>query len=254
MKLVGNHLQIWSGSFTRRGGDLGLLKLQLQDLKKRRVLIASIHDVFKKHLLPHVSRSDGFISSTNRVGESVFRYMHAAFDRKQNTRMVLIAAQFIGKRSKYVANVIEDPTPMEECMIGVSTRLSSKEVRYMTYCRLRLKHLLEENGRKLAAAKVAPLNFLATVFRARLNQWGKLLWTPLWIKVLVLCHGGDSRRLRRMLCKSGGLSLLRGRLGVQVVVDNHIIDDSLAAHGWDATKRVQRCTRIREPYKKTASK
>ena len=42
-----------------------------------------------------------------------------------------------------------------------------------------------------------------------------------------------------MLRNSGGLSLLRGRLGVQVVVDNHTIDDSLAAHGWDATKRAQ---------------
>ena len=39
-KLVGNHLQIWSGSFTGTGGGggLGLLKLQLQVLKKRRVL------------------------------------------------------------------------------------------------------------------------------------------------------------------------------------------------------------------------
>ena len=42
-----------------------------------------------------------------------------------------------------------------------------------------------------------------------------------------------------MLRNSGGLSLVQGRLGVQVVVDNHTIDDSLAAHGWDATKRAQ---------------
>ena len=42
-----------------------------------------------------------------------------------------------------------------------------------------------------------------------------------------------------MLRNSGGLSLLRGRLGVQVVVDNHTIDDSLWLHGWDATKRAQ---------------
>ena len=42
-----------------------------------------------------------------------------------------------------------------------------------------------------------------------------------------------------MLRNNGGLRLLRGRLGVQVVVDNHTIDDSLAAHGWDATKRAQ---------------
>ena len=42
-----------------------------------------------------------------------------------------------------------------------------------------------------------------------------------------------------MLRNSRGLSLLRGRLGVQVVVDNHTMDDSLAAHGWDATKRAR---------------
>ena len=42
-----------------------------------------------------------------------------------------------------------------------------------------------------------------------------------------------------MLRNSGGLSLLRGRLGVQVVVDNHTNDDSLLAHGWAATKRAQ---------------
>ena len=39
-----------------------------------------------------------------------------------------------------------------------------------------------------------------------------------------------------MLRNSKGLSLLRGRLGVQLVVDNHTIHDILAAHGWDATK------------------
>ena len=50
---------------------------------------------------------------------------------------------------------------------------------------------------------------------------------------------GSHQRLKRMLRNIGVLSLLRGRLGVQVVVDNHTIDDSLAAHGWDATKRAQ---------------
>ena len=50
---------------------------------------------------------------------------------------------------------------------------------------------------------------------------------------------GSHRRLKRTLRNSGGLSLLRGRLGVQVVVDNHTIDDSLWSHGWDATKLAQ---------------
>ena len=50
---------------------------------------------------------------------------------------------------------------------------------------------------------------------------------------------GSHRRLKRMLRNSGGLSLLRGGLGVQVVVDNHTIDDSLWLHGADATRRAQ---------------
>ena len=84
-------------------------------------------------------------------------------------------------------------------------------------------------------------------------QWGKLLWTHLWIdhmyyfakkwrmlsKFSCFAMEGSHRRLKRMLRNSGGLSLLRGRLGVQVVVDNHTIDDSLWLHGWDATKRAQ---------------
>ena len=87
-------------------------------------------------------------------------------------------------------------------------------------------------------------------------QWGKLLWTHLWIdhmyyfakkwrilsKFSCFAMEGSHRRLKRMLRNSGGLSLLRGRLGVQVVVDNHTIDDSLWLHGWDATKRAQHRT------------
>ena len=42
-----------------------------------------------------------------------------------------------------------------------------------------------------------------------------------------------------MLGNRGGVTLLRGRLRVQVVVDNHTIDDSLWSHAWDATKRAQ---------------
>ena len=83
--------------------------------------------------------------------------------------------------------------------------------------------------------------------------WGKLLWTHLWIdhmyffakkwrilsKFSCFAMEGGHRRLKRMLRNSRGLSLLRGRLGMQVVVDNHTIDDSLWLHGSDATKRAQ---------------
>ena len=40
-----------------------------------------------------------------------------------------------------------------------------------------------------------------------------------------------------MLRNSGDTSLLCGRLEVQVVADNHTIDDSLRREGWDVTKR-----------------
>ena len=63
-------------------------------------------------------------------------------------------------------------------------------------------------------------------------QWGKPLWTHLWIdhvyyfakkwrilsKFSCFAMEGSHRALKRMLRNSGGLSLLRGRLGVQVVI------------------------------------
>ena len=72
-------------------------------------------------------------------------------------------------------------------------------------------------------------------------QWPKRLRSHLWIdhkyffarkwrilsKFSCFAMEGSHRRLKRMLRNSGGLSLLRGRLGVQVVVDKHTIDDSL---------------------------
>ena len=65
-----------------------------------------------------------------------------------------------------------------------------------------------------------------------LLQWRKLFWSHLWIhhryffarKETILlnfsCFAMEVSRLRlkRMLYNSGGLSLLRGRLGVQVAV------------------------------------
>ena len=85
-------------------------------------------------------------------------------------------------------------------------------------------------------------------------QWPKLLWSYLWSdhmyffarkwrilsKYSCFAMEGSHRRLKRMVCNSGGLSLLRGHLGVEVVVDNHTIGDSLCREGWDVTKRSMR--------------
>ena len=103
-------------------------------------------------------------------------------------------------------------------------------------------------------------------------QWGKLLWTHLWIdhmyyfakkwrilsKFSCFAMEGSHRRLKRMLRNSGGLSLLRGRLGGQVVVDNHTIDLPLVAWvGCDQKgstwARAHKCTNVCKPHKKTAS-
>ena len=51
---------------------------------------------------------------------------------------------------------------------------------------------------------------------------------------------GSHRRLKRILRNGGGLTLLRCRLGVQVVVDNHTIDDNLRREGRDVTKGSKR--------------
>ena len=82
-------------------------------------------------------------------------------------------------------------------------------------------------------------------------QWPKLVWSHLWIdhvyffarkwrilsKFSCFAMEGSHRRPKCMLCNSGGLSLPRGRLLVQVVVDNHTIDDGLRREGWDVTNR-----------------
>ena len=84
-------------------------------------------------------------------------------------------------------------------------------------------------------------------------QLGKLMWTHLWIdhmyffykevenlvKVLLRCHRGESLEAESHVAQQRGPKPPPGRLGVQVVVDNHTIDGSLAAHGWDATKRAK---------------
>ena len=46
--------------------------------KSTLLLIATLHDVFQKHVLPHVSRSDGCTSSTTRFGETVFFFLNKA--------------------------------------------------------------------------------------------------------------------------------------------------------------------------------
>ena len=91
-------------------------------------------------------------------------------------------------------------------------------------------------------------------------EWPKLLWSHLWIdhmyffarkwrvlsKFSCFAVEGTHRRLKRMLCNSKGLSLLRGCLGVQVVADNHTIDDSLRREVGDVTKRYMHGTRARD--------
>ena len=86
-------------------------------------------------------------------------------------------------------------------------------------------------------------------------QWPKLPRSQMWIHHMYFftrkwrilpkfpcCHAmeGSHCRPKRMLRNSGGVRLLRGRRGVQVVVDNHIIDDTLRREGWDVTKRSMR--------------
>ena len=51
---------------------------------------------------------------------------------------------------------------------------------------------------------------------------------------------GSDRRVKRIMRNNEGLSLLRGKLGPQVVMDKDTIDDILRREGWDPTKRDMR--------------
>ena len=115
-------------------------------------MIAAVHDTFQTHVVPHVNNGDGFTSSTNRVGETVFRYMRACSDRNQSTRMVLVASHFIVALSKYVKMVVSEPWRMNQVMNAVSKRLDSPKCRYLTYCYLRLSQLVKEKEKKKARA------------------------------------------------------------------------------------------------------
>ena len=74
---------------------------------------------------------------------------------------------------------------------------------------------------------------------------------------------GSHRMLKRMLRTSVGRSPLRGRLGVQLVVDNHTFDDSVVAHSsiarleydQEGTTRASahQCTKVRGPSMRTDS-
>ena len=85
-------------------------------------------------------------------------------------------------------------------------------------------------------------------------QVGKLLWSHLLIdhmyffsrhrrilsKFAYFAMQGSHCRMKRMLQNSAGLRLLRDTLCLQVVVDNHTIDDNLRLLGWEPTKRSMR--------------
>ena len=81
--------------------------------------------------------------------------------------------------------------------------------------------------------------------------FGVHLWPHLWVdhvwayaarwrmlaRFSCFAMEGSHRRLKRMLRNSGGVSILRDRLGLQNVVDNSTIDDSLLREGWDVGAR-----------------
>ena len=66
----------------------------------------------------------------------------------------------------------------------------------------------------------------------------------MWSKLSYFAVEGTHWKLKRMLCSRKGLSLVRERLLVQMVVGNHTMNASLVAHGCDTTRRAQRGQRF----------
>ena len=87
------------------------------------MLMDSLHEVVQKHLVSinvadvdeHV---DDVLRTTNRWGETVFRYMRMAFDKSQKTRLVVVGAMVAAKTSSFCNLVTPDD------MVDLRTHLS----------------------------------------------------------------------------------------------------------------------------------
>ena len=109
------------------------------------MLIHSVKEVITKHLgCRHPG--DGMLSTTNRWGETVFRFMRMAFNRQQKTRLVYVGALVVGKRSKYKESIT--PDLMTRFAKAARAKLDDPKIGYAHYAHERWCALLVQNAKK----------------------------------------------------------------------------------------------------------
>lgn len=119
-----------------------------------RLLAESISSVWDKHVLVRDINVPTTIRTTNRWGETVFRYMRQYLDRSQRTRMLMVEALVRAKRSAYRAEVATNPQMLLAVRKRARELIENPARSYSAFCKARLTALLDRNAREKAKQAV----------------------------------------------------------------------------------------------------
>ena len=147
------------------------------------LFIQSLSHVFQKHLTLNITGEEGTLQTTNRWGETVFRYLRMVFERQQKTRTLIIAALVVAKRSSFRQAVIANPMEIRDAMPHARKPLDNPKNTTTKYYSERFHNLLEE-GKQTEARKQANARF--DVLLGRLQEHGLVEGNPSNLTVDVL--------------------------------------------------------------------
>ena len=118
------------------------------------LFIQSLSHVFQKHLTLNITDEEGTVQTTNRWGETVFRYLRMVFERQQKTRILIIAALVVAKHNSFRQGPIANPMGIRDAMPHARKRLDNPKNTTTKYYIERFHNLLEE-GKQTEARKQA---------------------------------------------------------------------------------------------------
>ena len=111
-----------------------------------KLLIDSIKDVWDKHVLSkEYDSTTTTIRTTNRWGETVFRYMREYLVRQQHTRMVVVEAYVRSKLSAFRPLVDQDPTLLSQVRARAREVEGDPNAKYAKYCEDKANELVARN-------------------------------------------------------------------------------------------------------------
>ena len=79
------------------------------------------------------------MQTTNRWGETVFRYLRMVFERRQKRRTLIIASLVVAKRSSFRQDVIANPMEIRDAVPQARKQLDNPKTTTTRYY-IALKH------------------------------------------------------------------------------------------------------------------